>query len=405
MEAVLQAQAVPQAESTPPRVFLHDVWLVGAALALLCIGLIMVVSTSVAIAERREYGPLYYFWRQLIAAGLGLGIAGVLLRTPLERFERASTLLLFLGVLSLIAVLLPGLGHEVNGSMRWLNLGIMTIQASELTKLAVVIYMAAYLVRHNKQVRSDFIGFIKPIGVIIVIGALLLLEPDFGTAVVLFSAVLGMLFLAGVPLLRFLFWGLTALAALAALSMLAPYRLQRLMTFMDPWSDPFNTGFQLTQALIAFGRGEWFGVGLGNSVQKLFYLPEVHTDFVFAVIGEEVGICGTIGLIGLFTFLIWRIFYVGGVAERANLLFAAYVTYGVGLLLGIQAFVNIGVNMGLLPTKGLPLPFLSYGSNNLVVTCAAIAIAVRAGVEARTATAVPAREAPSRDVREVIDDD
>ncbi len=397
MEAALQTQAIAQTDREPPRGFDYDIWLAGAALALLCIGLIMVVSTSVAIAERREFAPLHYFWRQLLAAGLGLVVAGVLLRVPLRRFEQFSTSLLFVAIISLIAVLMPGLGHEVNGSMRWLDLGLFTVQASEPTKLAVVVYMAAYLVRHSKQVRADFIGFIKPIGVITVIAGLLLLEPDFGAAVVLFTAVLGMLFLAGVPMLRFLFWGLAALSALAALSMLAPYRLQRLMTFMDPWSDPFNTGFQLTQALIAFGRGEWLGVGLGNSVQKLFYLPEVHTDFVFAVIGEEVGLCGTIGLIGLFLFLIWRIFYVGGVAERANQLFGAYVTYGVGLLIGIQAFVNIGVNMGLLPTKGLPLPFLSYGSNNLIVTCAAIALAVRAGYEARQAQSqsAAAREVPA----------
>ncbi len=364
----------------------YDIWLIGGAFALLCVGLIMVVSTSVSIAEHRDMTQLYYFKRQLFAAGLGIVGAGVLMRTPLVYFEQWSTPLLFVAIAFLIAVLLPGLGHEVNGSMRWLGFGFFTIQTSEPAKVAVAVYVAAYLVRHIKQVRTDFIGFIKPIGVITLIAGLLLLEPDFGTAVVLFTTVLGMLFLAGVPYVRFFFWGLAALSALAALSMLAPYRLARLMTFMDPWSDPFNTGFQLTQALIAFGRGEWFGVGLGNSVQKLFYLPEVHTDFVFAVIAEEGGFVGCLTVIGLFVFLIWRIFYVGGQAERANLLFAAYVTYGIGLLIGIQAFVNIGVNMGILPTKGLPLPFLSYGSNNLVVTLGAIGIALRAGFEAHEVT-------------------
>lgn len=379
-QAVLQterSQAVPT--------MAYDLWLLGGAAMLLCIGLIMVVSTSVSIAERRELDPLYYFWRQLIGAGLGLVAAAIVMRVPLRYFEQASTSLLFLAIALLVAVLVPGLGREVNGSMRWLAFGPLTVQASEIAKVAVAIYLAAYLVRHNRQVRTSFLGFIKPIGVLTVIGALFVFEPDFGAAVVLFTTGLGMLFLAGVPILRFFFWGLAALVALASLSMLAPYRLQRLMTFMDPWSDPFNTGFQLTQALIAFGRGEWLGVGLGNSVQKLFYLPEVHTDFVFAVIGEEVGLIGTIGVIALFLFVVWRIFYLGGAAERANLKFAAYVTYGIGLLIGIQAFFNIGVNMGLLPTKGLPLPFLSYASNNLVMTCSAIGIALRAGYEARNA--------------------
>ena len=392
MDATLSGQAITQSARSEMQAVPYDIWLIGGALSLLCIGLIMVVSTSVSIAEMRDYSPLHYFWRQLVAAVLGIGTTGGLLRLPLVHFERISTTLLFVAIAFLIAVLVPGLGHEVNGSMRWLGLGIITLQASEPAKIAVVVYVAAYLVRHNKQVRSDFIGFIKPIGVITVIAGLLLLEPDFGAAVVLFATVLGMLFLAGVPFLRFFFWGLTALSALAALSMLAPYRLQRLMTFMDPWSDPFASGFQLIQALIAFGRGEWFGVGLGNSVQKLFYLPEVHTDFVFAVIAEEAGLCGSVAVISLFVFLIWRIFHIGGMAERANLSFAAYLTYGIGLLLGIQAFVNIGVNMGLLPTKGLPLPFLSYGSNNLVVTCASIGIVLRAGIEARQAAS--ARAAP-----------
>lgn len=383
-EAVGQASLPPARSELPP--FPYDVWLIGVALALLCVGLIMVVSTSVSIAEHRDMTQLYFFKRQLFSAVLGIVGAAVLTRTPLMYFEQWSTPLLFVATALLIAVLVPGLGHEVNGSMRWLGFGFFTIQTSEPAKVAVVIYVAAYLVRHIKQVRTDFIGFIKPIGVITLIAGLLLIEPDFGTAVVLFTTVLGMLFLAGVPYVRFFFWGLAALSALAALSMLAPYRLARLMTFMDPWSDPFNTGFQLTQALIAFGRGEWFGVGLGNSVQKLFYLPEVHTDFVFAVIAEEGGFVGCLTVIGLFVFLIWRIFYVGGQAERANLLFAAYVTYGIGLLIGIQAFVNIGVNMGILPTKGLPLPFLSYGGNNLVVTLGAIGLVLRAGFEAHEVT-------------------
>ena len=397
MDLSVQTQAVSQSDRRVTSPLGYDVWLIGVALTLLCLGLIMVVSASVSIAERRELMALHYFWHQLIAAGVGLGVISIVVRIPLHRLEALSTPLLFAAITVLVAVLVPGLGREVNGSMRWLSLGTVSLQASEPAKLAVVIYLAAYLVRHNQQVRSEFIGFIKPIGVLTVIAALFLIEPDFGAAVVLFAAGLGMLFLAGVPMLRFLCWSLAALAALAALSMLAPYRLQRLMTFMDPWSDPYDSGFQLTQALIAFGRGEWVGVGLGNSVQKLYYLPEVHTDFVFAVIGEEAGMLGTIGVIALFVFLIWRIFFVGGVAERANHMFAAYVTYGVGLLIGIQAFVNIGVNIGLLPTKGLPLPFLSYASNNLVVVCASLGLVLRAGYEARLPQSAPALEGYGRE--------
>lgn len=389
------AQAVPQGVRAVGGGFRYDVWLLGAAAILLCIGLIMVVSTSVSMAERRELAPLYYFWRQLGAGALGIACGVALVHVPLRTLDTYSTSLLFLGIALLVAVLVPGLGREVNGSMRWLSLGPVSLQASEPARLAVVVYLAAYLVRHQVQVRADFLGFIKPIGVLTVIAALLLLEPDFGAAVVLFTTALGMLFLAGVPFLRFFFWGLAALVALAALAVNAPYRMQRLTTFMDPWADPYDKGFQLTQALIAFGRGEWLGVGLGNSVQKLFYLPEVHTDFVFAVIGEELGLAGTITVIALFVFLVWRIFWLGGQAERAQQGFAAYVTYGVGWLIGTQAFVNIGVNMGLLPTKGLPLPFLSYGSNNLVITCAALGLVCRAGYEAREASLTPAHHARS----------
>lgn len=376
-------QAVPQGKGPGKRIVPYDTWLIATVVILVCLGLIVVVSTSDAIAVGRDLDPLHYFWRQFGSAGLGAGIAAVLMRVPLKQLEKLSTPLLFFGVISLVAVLIPGLGHEVNGSVRWINLGIVSLQPSEPVKLVVVIYLAAYLVRHADQVRQDFSGFVKPIGVLVVISVLLLMEPDFGTAAVLFAAALGMLFLAGVPLFRFFFWGTTALGLLIGWSMRVDWRAERWSTFSDPWADPYAYGFQLTQALIAFGRGEWFGVGLGNSIQKLHYLPEVHTDFVFAVIGEELGLLGTIAVILLFLFLTLRIFYLGGIAARANLKFAAYVTYGVGLLLGGQAFVNIGVNLGLLPTKGLPLPFLSYGNNNLVVTLAAMALVCRAEFETR----------------------
>ena len=332
--------------------------------------------------------------RQAAALALGAFLGAIVLRAPLAAFERTSTTILLIGIGLLIAVLVPGLGREVNGSMRWIAIGPLTLQASEPMKLAVIIYIAGFLVRHQRQVRTELMGFIKPIGVVTIVAGFLLLEPDFGAAVVILTTVMGMLFLGGVPLMRFVAWGGVAVSALAAIAVLAPYRMQRLMAFRDPWSDPYNTGFQLTQALIAFGRGEWFGVGLGNSVQKLFYLPEVHTDFIYAVIGEELGLIGACLVIGLFFLLLARILHIGGLAEDNNQPFAAYLAYGVGLLIGIEAFVNIGVNLGILPTKGLTLPMISYGSNSMVMLCVAIALVLRVSFEAQVTRRVIAPATP-----------
>ncbi|MGH7461609.1 MAG: peptidoglycan glycosyltransferase FtsW, partial [Longimicrobiales bacterium] len=232
-------------------------------------------------------------------------------------------------------------------------------------------------VRHGEELRKSFAGFIRPIAVVTLLSGLLLLEPDYGAAVVIFATALGMLFMGGVPLSRFLAWVLTASVALASLAVLSPYRLQRLTSFLNPWDDPFNTGFQLTQALIAFGRGEWFGLGLGSSVQKLFYLPEAHTDFVFAVLAEELGLVGSLLAILLYFFIVWRAFVIAQVAEQSGRAFAAYLAYGIGLLIGLQAYINLGVNMGVLPTKGLTLPLMSFGSNSVVVCCVLIALLIR----------------------------
>ena len=361
----------------------HDIWLIGVVLFLLAFGLVMVASASMPIAERYGQNELYYFWRQCFAVGLGTVGAIIILQIPLVFWQKTSSLFLFVAIALLAAVLIPGLGREVNGSLRWIDLGIVTLQASEPAKFAVIIYIGAYFVRHLQHVRTEFIGFIKPIGVLTVISGLLLLEPDFGAATVMFATALGMLFIAGVALTRFVAWGLVAVACLSTLTLLAPYRMQRLMAFMDPWADPFDSGFQLTQALIAFGRGEWFGVGLGNSVQKLFYLPEVHTDFLFAVIGEEFGLVGSLTVIAAFLFLVWRIFFIASLAESKGQIFAAYSAYGIGLLIGFEAFINIGVNIGLLPTKGLTLPLMSYGSNSLIVILVMIGFVLRVEVEAR----------------------
>ena len=355
----------------------YDYWLIGVVMFLICLGLIMVASSSITIADRIYHNPLYFFWRQGIAVVLGLTVGIVILKIPLVFWQRLNVYLLLLGILLLSIVLVPGIGREVNGSMRWINLGIVNIQGSEYVKIFIIIYMAGYLVRQEEGIRTTLGGFIKPIAVVTFIAGLLLLEPDYGTAAVLFAAALGLLFVGGVPLSRFIVWVLTAFLALCSLAVISPYRLLRLTSFMDPWQDPYNSGFQLTQALIAFGRGGWLGTGLGSSIQKLFYLPESHTDFVFAVLAEELGLIGSVMVILLFFYITWRAFVIAQIAQQADKLFAAYLAYGIGLLIGLQAFINIGVNTGLLPTKGLVLPLLSYGSNSMISNCILLALLVR----------------------------
>lgn len=361
----------------------YDTWLMGSFALLLGLGLVMVASASITVADRNFQEPFHYLWRQLIASAMGISMAVLAMRSPLHYWWRAGPWFLGVAIVLLVLVLVPGLGREVNGSMRWLRLGPISLQASEPVKLCMVVYLAGYLVRHHHEVRSTLIGLMKPIGVLTVISGLLLLEPDYGVTVVLCATTLGMLFIGGMSITRFALWTASAIVALGGIAILAPYRLERLMSFMDPWADPYDKGFQLTQALIAFGRGEWFGVGLGGSIQKLFYLPEAHTDFILAVLAEELGLMGTALVIVLFSCLIWRAFVIGSRAERAGQLFAAYLAYGIGLLIGLQAFINIGVNMGVLPTKGLTLPLISYGANSLIVTCLSIGLLLRIEYEAR----------------------
>lgn len=357
--------------------FEYDAWLLTVLLFLIGLGLIMVASSSITIADRQYHDPLYYFWHQIVATCIGLTLAFITLKLPITVWQKLSVSLLIVGFIFLVLVLIPGIGREVNGSMRWIGIGSVTLHASEPVKICVIAYLAGYLVRHGQQVRESFFGFMRPIIVLTLIAGLLLLEPDYGACVVLFVTALGMLFMGGVPLSRFFAWVLVAMTALFSLAVLSPYRLQRLMSFSDPWKDPFDSGFQLTQALIAFGRGDWFGVGLGGSVQKLFYLPEAHTDFVFAVLAEELGLFGSVLVIFLFCFVVWRAFVIGYVAERVGNLFSAYFAYGIGLIIGIQTFINIGVNMGVLPTKGLTLPLMSYGGNSIIVTCVLFGILLR----------------------------
>ncbi len=358
-----------------------DTLLAMAILALICFGLVMVASASITIADRKMGQPFYFFDRQVFFTLIGLAVAWMVLRVRLDHWQKAGPLCLMLALLMLAVVLVPGVGRQANGSIRWLPLGFFYLQVSELAKLLIVVYMAGYLVRHGDEVRGSLSGFLKPMVVLVVACFLLLLEPDFGAAVVLLATALGMMYLAGVRLWQFGLLLLVTAVAMSALAYFSPYRWARVVSFLNPWDDPFNSGFQLVQSLIAFGRGGWFGVGLGGSIQKLFYLPEAHTDFLFAVLAEELGLVGAATIIVLFTIVVWRACLIGARAERNGRFFSAYLSYGLGLWLGLQAFTNIGVNMGVLPTKGLTLPLMSYGGSSMVVTCVVAALLLRASHE------------------------
>ncbi len=360
-----------------------DPYLLGAAVALLALGWVMVGSASMALADSQFDQPAYYLWRQGVFLLMGLVAAWGVWQIRLAFWEKMGRVLLLLGLILLLVVLIPGIGVEANGSRRWLALGPIRVQPSELVKLAMVIYLASYLVRHGYEVSTTLKGFFFPVGVLALTGLLLLLEPDFGTLVVLFATLLGMLFLAGARLWHFLLLVLLGGTSLAALAWHSPYRMERLTSFLDPWADPLNSGYQLTQALIAISRGEWLGVGLGSSIQKLFYLPAAHTDFLYAVLAEELGLIGALAVIALYTLLTYRALVIGRAAERAGRAFGAYLAYGLGIWIGLQSFINLGVNMGVLPTKGLTLPLMSAGGSSIIVTCVAITLILRVDWETR----------------------
>ncbi|MDY6978757.1 MAG: putative lipid II flippase FtsW [Pseudomonadota bacterium] len=374
----------PQEGEERGRLFaVVDKQLLGVALFLLCLGLIMVGSASTSVAEKMVGDPFHFFWRQFAYMTVGLLVATAVLRVPLEMWEKSGLTLILLSILLLMLVFVPGLGREVNGSQRWIMLGPLSLQVSELVKLFSVIYLAGYLVRHHGEVRSRVMGFMRPLVLLTVLGLLLLLEPDYGAVVVLFLTAFGMMWLAGVRLSQFILLLMSLTGALALLALTSPYRLQRLTTFLNPWADPYDSGFQLTQALIAFGRGEWLGVGLGSSIQKLFYLPEAHTDFLFAVMAEELGLLMVMLVVMAYLFLVFKALSIGRRAEKREQPFSGYVAYGIGIWIGLQAFINIGVNMGVLPTKGLTLPLMSYGGSSLLVMCVAIALLLRIDYETR----------------------
>ena len=361
-----------------------DSVLLVASLALLFGGLIILASASISMADNAVGDPFYYVSRQAVAAVIG-GIAGfVCLFVPMSFWRSTGPLMLLIAFSLLVLVLVPGLGYTANGSTRWIRLGFINLQASEVARLCMMIYLAGYLVRHNKTLQEQLSGFVNPMIVLFIACCLLLAEPDFGAAIVLVATAFSMMFVAGARLRDFFIFLILAVVGAAMLAITRQYRLERLTGFLDPWADPYDKGFQLTQSLIAIGRGEWFGVGLGDSVQKLFYLPDAHTDFVFAVYAEEFGLLGSFLLVLLFAVMIWRIFKVGIRAAGLDRFFEAYLAVGIGTWLGLQAFINIGVNMGLLPTKGLTLPLVSYGRSSMIVTMVSLGILFRIHHELET---------------------
>ncbi len=377
----MQNFPVSRRAMTPPRPY--DRLLIFTVLSLLVFGLLMVASASIVISDHQLHQPFYYFNKQLVYIILGILCGSLVVQFEINYWEKFSHVLLGGAVALLALVLIPGIGHAINGSARWIGVGPIGIQVSELAKFAVVIYMASYLVRSNHEVKNTLNGFLKPMALLSVIAILLLREPDFGASVVIIATSLGMMFLAGMRVRHFVLLLFLVGIALSVLAISAPYRMARMTSFLNPWANAFSSGYQLTQSLIAFGRGGWLGVGLGKSIQKLFYLPEAQSDFLFAVIAEELGLVGMLILTALFVLLVMRIFLIGRRAQQLGHHFAGFMAYGFGLWIAIQFTVSIGVNCGILPTKGLTLPLVSYGGSSMLVNCIVIALLLRIDYENR----------------------
>ncbi len=354
-----------------------DIGLFVTVAILIGAGLVMVASSSIGVAEKNFGDPFHFVTRQAVYVAVGLFLAYLVYEIPLRLWETAGVALLGIAVLLLVLVLLPGVGRTVNGATRWINLPFFSLQASEVVKVLMILYMAGYISRHGEALRETTAGFLQPLVIVGLTASLLLLEPDFGAAVVIGLVTMGMLFLGGVRLKQFALLFSLGVLGFAMLAVASPYRMKRLTSFLNPWSDPYDSGFQLTQSLIAIGSGSWWGVGLGGSVQKLFYLPEAHNDFMFAILAEELGLMGVLAVMGLFVYAVWRAFAIGATAERSGHLFGAYLAFGIGLWIGIQAFVNMGVNMGVLPTKGLTLPFMSAGGSSIIAMCIGVGLLLR----------------------------
>ncbi|MCW4631551.1 MULTISPECIES: putative lipid II flippase FtsW [Marinomonas] len=360
-----------------------DALFLAAVISILALGMVMVSSASISISESIHGHPYFFMRRQLLYLVLGLAFGWLLLSLPTSQLQQWGILMMGLSLILLILVLVPGIGKSVNGSRRWINLVVFNLQASEVAKVCMVVYVSGYLVRRADRVRESWVGFVLPLCLCSIFLLFLLFEPDFGASVVLLGTVMVLLFLGGAPLYQFLLLMVAAVCMLGVVAISESYRLKRLLNFIDPWADPFNEGYQLSQALIAYGRGEWFGLGLGNSVQKLAYLPEAHTDFVFSIWVEETGMFGGLLLICLFALMVGRAFKIGHKAMALSRPFAGYMCFGFAILILAQVIINIGVNTGFLPTKGLTLPLISYGGSSLIITLGSLFVVARVDVENR----------------------
>lgn len=358
-----------------------DPWLLFLLAGILGFGLIMVACASIAIAQQQTGAWYYFLERQLLFGILGGLLCYAMTRIPLEWLEKKSRALLIILLMALTVVLIPGVGRTVNGSTRWITFAGFGLQVSEFVKVGIIVYLSAYIVKFAQPLQEEWKAFLRPLGLLLAVAVLLLLEPDFGSVVVIFLTGLALLFLAGVPLRKYLLLATLVAIGLVSMVVISPYRWQRLISFTNPWEDQFSSGYQLTQALIAFGRGEWFGEGLGQGVQKLFYLPEAHTDFIFAVIGEELGLMGSLAVLFLYVILVIRGFRLGIQSALNEQFFAAYLAWGISLLFGVQALISIGVNVGVLPTKGLTLPLISYGGSSLLACMIAFGLLLRISQE------------------------
>ena len=369
----------------PPQKFLFDRYFVGIVFAILIFGLTMVASASIDMSEHQYGSPFHYLVKQVIYLCLGLIASSAIMFVSMEQLKKSATHLLIIAVVLLFLVLVPGLGRHINGSARWIGVGPIELQISEFVKLCVVIYMANYLIRKHDEIQASVTGFLKPMGLLAVIGLLLLAEPDFGAFVVIVLTVLGMLFLSGVRVKYFAALLAIVVVLMALIAISSPYRVARLTTFLNPWQYQYQAGYQLTQSLIAFGRGHWVGLGLGNSIQKMFYLPEAHTDFLFAIITEELGLVGALVVVLLYVLLIGRMMMIAWRSQEADRSYGALLVFGFSFWLVVQFIVNVGVSTGVLPTKGLTLPFMSYGGSSLVIDCLALAMTLRVDYETRLA--------------------
>ncbi|MDR6843133.1 putative lipid II flippase FtsW [Pseudoxanthomonas sacheonensis] len=378
----------------------YDPWLLAVVLALAALGVVMVASSSIAM----DSNPFYYLTRHVIFLGLGIGLAYVAMRTELKAVEHYNQWLLLACFVLLAAVFVPGLGSSVNGAKRWINLGISRFQVVEAVKVLYIVWLSSYLVRFRDEVNATWPAMLKPLGVAVALVGMLLLQPDFGSSTLLLAITAGMLVLGGVNLPRMSAPIVIGLPIFAFIAILEPYRMRRITSFMNPWEDQLGSGYQLSNALMAVGRGEWWGVGLGGSVQKLNYLPEAHTDFIFSVIGEELGFVGVCAVIALYAVLAGRAFHLGLRCVEMRRHFAGYCAFGIALWISMQSFVSIGVNLGLLPTKGLTLPLISSGGSSVMMTCVAMGLLLRVSYELNRAErqvallrgeAAPVAEAPA----------